>query len=202
MLKHHIFQNTGYTMALVFLDIWCRIFMLIKLHKQITLAIERIFMNILVLSDTHGETARAEEIFHRLNPAASFDLIIHCGDYQKDAVLLEKRLGVKVVSVPGNCDGCKKRNFKVVDTSAGRILVTHGYAEDVKNDFTRVYYLALENDCIAACFGHSHIPVETEIAGVKLINPGSLTNPRGGSNPSCAIIATTEKSLTATIINY
>lgn len=159
-------------------------------------------MNILVFSDTHGRTSQAQEIFNRLNPAASFDLIIHCGDLNRDAVLLEQRLGVKVVSVLGNCDGCKTRDFKVVETPAGRILVTHGYAENVKRDYTSLYYLALENDCIAVCFGHSHIPVVTDLAGIKLINPGSLTNPRGGSKPSCAIIAAKENVLTASIIEY
>lgn len=159
-------------------------------------------MNILVFSDTHGQIGKAEEIYRKLNPSASFDLIIHCGDHQSDARQLKDRLLIDVISVPGNCDGCRKRNFKVLETPAGRILITHGHTEDVKNDYTRLYYLALENNCIAACFGHSHIPVVTEIGGIKLINPGSLTQPRGGSMPSCAIIAATEKSLVSSIIKY
>ena len=63
-------------------------------------------------------------------------------------------------------------------------------------------YLAEEYDCRCVCFGHTHVPVNETVAGIHLLNPGSLTNPRGGSKPSCALIVATEKALTATIVNY
>ena len=91
---------------------------------------------------------------------------------------------------------------QVLETPAGRIAVTHGHTENVKWHLQNRCYLAEEYDCRCVCFGHTHVPVNETVAGIHLLNPGSLTNPRGGSKPSCALIVATEKNLTATIVNY
>ena len=44
-------------------------------------------MKILLLSDTHGLLDKVYEIYGKLN---HIDLIIHCGDYQRDAHTLEE----------------------------------------------------------------------------------------------------------------
>ena len=36
--------------------------------------------------------------------------------------------------------------------------------------------------------GHTHIPRNQQIGNVRYVNPGSPTRPRGGSDPSIAIM--------------
>jgi len=159
-------------------------------------------VNILVFSDTHGNTDRAIEMYERLSAGIHFDLIIHCGDYIKDASEIEAALGIETVAVPGNCDGCRDRKFKIVETPSGKILVTHGHAENVKFALQNLVYLAKENGCNMACFGHTHCAVNDVVSGVHLINPGSLTNPRDGSSGSCAILVASGGEPAASIVYY
>lgn len=167
-------------------------------------------MNILVVSDTHGDIEKAVEMYGRVNGeltspegrSKKIDLIIHCGDYQRDASALEQRVNVPVVSVPGNCDRCFERSFQIVSAPSGNILVTHGHMENVDRDMSGLVYLAEENGCNAVCFGHTHIPVNTEFDGVHLINPGSLTRPRDMTNGSCAYIVSDENSFQSKIVYY
>ncbi len=159
-------------------------------------------MNILVLSDTHGQLDKALALFDRVSSFASIDLIIHCGDYIHDAYEIENETGIEVLAVPGNCDGCHDRNFKTLDVPGGRILVTHGNYEDVKYTYDRLLYLAEEQNCNIACFGHSHQAVCEIQDGIRLINPGSPSRPRDGSNGSCALLVCEEGKTAATIIKY
>lgn len=135
-------------------------------------------MKILLLSDTHGLLDKVYEIYGKLN---HIDLIIHCGDYQRDAHTLEDTLGIPIVSVKGNCDGASRPDREIVETPAGKLLITHGHLEGAGYDYNNLLYLAEEKDCIAVCFGHTHVPMCEDFGGIYLINPGSLTNPRDGS---------------------
>lgn len=159
-------------------------------------------MNIIVLSDTHGKLDKALELIGRIETFADIDLIIHCGDFLHDALDIEEETGIEVVCVPGNCDGCFERKFRTVDVPGGRILVTHGHMEDVKYDTTRLLYLAEEQKCNIVCFGHSHVAVCEMIDGIRIINPGSPSRPRDGSDGSCALLVCEEGKTAATIIKY
>ncbi len=159
-------------------------------------------MNILVLSDTHGAIDRAEEMFHRLSEGTPIDCVIHCGDHYKDALRLEESLGIEVICVHGNCDGQRSREVRVLETPAGRIAITHGHTENVDVTLQNLVYLAQEYECRAVCFGHTHVPINEIENGIRLLNPGSLSNPRGGSKPSCALMVATEKALTAALVAY
>jgi putative phosphoesterase len=163
-------------------------------------------MNIFVTSDTHGHLEKTYEMFEKLSGLTAdgerIDKIIHCGDYQRDAGSIEGYLATPVISAAGNCDGQRGRDFKICKTPYGSILVTHGHTEGVDSDYSRLVYLAQENDCFAACFGHTHIPVYDEYAGITLINPGSLTFPRDGTAGSCALINATEDDFSVAIYYY
>lgn len=159
-------------------------------------------MNILVLSDTHGEIQKALEMVKRVSVGMKVDRIIHCGDYYKDALRLEEETGIPVTAVHGNCDGQQEREVSVLETPAGKIAITHGHTENVKWSLQNLCYLAEEYGCRCVCFGHTHVPVNETVSGIHLLNPGSLTNPRGGSRPSCGLLVATEKSLAATLMEY
>ena len=156
-------------------------------------------MKILLLSDTHGNLDKVYEIYEKLT---GIDLIIHCGDYQKDAHQLEDTLGIPVISVKGNCDRCQQTDRAFVDTPYGRIMVTHGHMESCKTNYNQLLYAAEEAGCIAVCFGHTHRPVCENFSGIHLINPGSLSQPRDGTNGSYAILRSTREDFYANIIYY
>lgn len=160
-------------------------------------------MNIMVLSDTHGELDRAREMYERISTSiCKIDRIIHCGDFIKDAHEIEEQTGTHVSCVPGNCDGCNKERFEIVETPAGKIMITHGHMENVNFSLMNLKYLAEQHGCSAVCFGHTHVPVNEVSSGIRFINPGSLTNPRSGSKSSCALIIANDNKLAATIIEY
>jgi len=156
-------------------------------------------MKILLLSDTHGDLSKVYEIYEKQN---NIDLIIHCGDYQKDAYELEDTLCVPVVSVKGNCDGGQQIDRQIVETPYGNILVTHGHTEGIDFGYDRLLYTAEAEGCFAACFGHTHVPISEDFDGIHLINPGSLSKPRDGSNGSYAILRCTEEDFYVNIVYY
>ncbi len=90
----------------------------------------------------------------------------------------------------------------MLETPAGRIAITHGHTENVDVTLQNLVYLAQEYECRAVCFGHTHVPINEIENGIRLLNPGSLSNPRGGSKPSCALMVATEKALTAALVAY
>lgn len=158
-------------------------------------------MKILLLSDTHGDLTKPFQIWGKLN---NIDLILHCGDYQSDAEFLEEQWGVSVISVLGNSDNESfVEDRKVVETPYGNILLTHGHREFVNFErWDKLLYLAEENNCIAVCFGHTHRAFCENFDGIRLINPGSLSEPRDGSDGTYAIIESTEDDFSVNIIHY
>lgn len=84
-------------------------------------------MKIFVISDTHGRTEKVEEVWNRLTDV---DLVLHLGDYEKDAQRLAQIFGVEVIGVKGNMDGSYSReDYRIVDTEYGKLLAdprTHG----------------------------------------------------------------------------
>lgn len=158
-----------------------------------------LFMKILLLSDTHGDLNRVFRITEKLT---DIDLILHCGDYQYDAELLEDSLDIPVISVRGNCDSNTREDKEIIETPYGKLLLTHGNWEFVDFKYDNLLYMAEENGCFAACFGHTHTACTEEIDGIHLINPGSLTEPRDGSGGTYAILNCTEDDFYADIIRY
>ena len=160
-------------------------------------------MKYLVVSDTHGSIGKVLEIYRAAGGADTFGGIIHLGDYARDAENIEEELGCDVIGVLGNCDGdYGSGDFKVLDTDAGRILLTHGHSQRVKMTYMNLVYRAQELDCVAALFGHTHIPTYEEEGGIILLNPGSLTYPGDGSNGSYAILDIEGDEINASILYY
>src|SRR5688500_9922325 len=101
-------------------------------------------MKILVLSDTHGETDKAEEVIRKQN---HIDLIIHLGDYFRDAQKLSGMFPqIPIEYIYGNSD------FMIGDVEAEKgleykgkkILITHGHRYSVKWDYDKLYKKAEE----------------------------------------------------------
>lgn len=168
-------------------------------------------MNIFITSDTHGDLTNVLEMYDVITSENtpegvphfdSFDCLIHCGDYKKDAYELSKKLGLDVYCAFGNCDGHWSPDFDIVDTDAGSIVVTHGHMEDINNTHEHLYELAEDQGCNCICYGHSHIPVFDEENGYMVINPGSPSRPLDGTDGSCAVLTADENGYRGELVYY
>lgn len=157
-----------------------------------------IVMKILVIGDTHGKLNKVRDIWPKLR---DIDLIAHTGDHYSDALRLEEELLVPVAAVGGNCDSSGPA-FAVLDTEYGKILLTHGHRDGVKWDLNTLKYRAMEKDCRAVFFGHTHQSLSIEEDGIHFVNPGSLSLPRDNSSGSYAIVRTAEDRFEASIVFY
>lgn len=157
-------------------------------------------MKILVIGDTHGKLNKVRDIYAKLT---NIDLIAHTGDHLRDGEALSREFNVPVVAVKGNCDGSySKDDFEIIKTEYSNILITHGHMDNVNYQLTSLMYKAMENDCKAVFFGHTHCSFIDESNGIHFVNPGSLTQPRDGSDGSYAIVRTSETDFNASIVYY
>ena len=154
-------------------------------------------VKIIVTGDTHGELKR---FFDVMAKTEGVDAIIHCGDFYRDSIEIERKTGIPVTSVRGNCDDYQGPETATLETPAGRIIAVHGH--HLSCDPTRLSYLAEENGAKMVCFGHTHIAGIETVGGIKVVNPGSLVRPRDGSEGTYAVVMATEESLTANIVRY
>lgn len=155
-------------------------------------------MKILLIGDTHGKLKKLRDIWSKLH---DIDLIAHTGDHYSDALKIAEEFSTPTIAVGGNCDGSGPET-ETIDTEYGRVLMTHGHREGVKYDLNNLYYRALEGDCRAVFYGHTHCSSIVESRGIYFVNPGSLTLPRDNSSGSYAIVRTAEDSFDASIVYY
>lgn len=151
-------------------------------------------MRLFVISDTHGEIEAAARAFMQHE---GIDMIVHLGDYIRDAKRLSSMLGIPVKAVRGNCDGAmtKAGSETVLDTEYGKILLTHGHMYSVYYDPLKLLLECREKGYRAAFFGHTHVAFTETDDGITLLNPGSLTNPRDGRGGSYAVADVTADRL-------
>ena len=129
-------------------------------------------MKIAVFSDTHGSTARMLSAAEALRP----DALVHLGDYERDADCLAAAFPeIPLYRVCGNCDVAPAAPQElVVEFGPVRALLTHGhrYAADWGR-LDPMVYAAQEEGCALVLYGHTHRAENTELGGVKLVNPGT-----------------------------
>jgi len=155
-------------------------------------------LKLFVISDTHGRIDKAVEIYKSLT---DIDMIIHLGDYWSDAQKLMEQLQVPVLSLKGNMDGVFANDgYHILETDFGKIFLTHGHMESVKQNLNNIMYKAESLGCKAVFFGHTHVPLFYQAEGLYLLNPGSLTLPTGGRKGSYAVVDITDHSLDASIL--
>jgi len=140
-------------------------------------------MQILVMSDTHGDSSVIEKV-RGFYP--NIDILIHCGDSELpfSHQVLE---GMK--KVRGNCDvDSAFPDEIVIDVDDIKVFATHGHLFNVKSSLLSLSYRAKEVDAQIACFGHSHMLGAEMIDGILFLNPGSLLKPRGRQEKSFAVV--------------
>lgn len=132
-------------------------------------------MKAAVFSDTHGSTYLMVQAVRRARP----DLLIHLGDYERDAGVLRREFPeLPLFAVCGNCDVVPLAPaVDLVPLGPVKAMITHGHLYNVKYGLDSLVYAAQEKEAKLALFGHTHQALYEEIGGVKLLNPGAGCGP-------------------------
>jgi len=146
-------------------------------------------MRILVVSDTHGDWRSLVSALNLLG--RSVQALLHLGDGSGD-VRAAARSGAPMppaYGVRGNVDNDSSvpliRHF---DANGRTVIVAHGHRYPLGEGTSCLSSAARDAGARAFFFGHTHVPQYEERGGVVILNPGSLSRPRGPWGPSLAIV--------------
>lgn len=155
-------------------------------------------MRILVLSDSHGNTAALRKAINAQKEAKH---IFFLGDNIRDIESVKDDYPDRTFySVSGNCDfGSLALTTDIAVIEGRKILFTHGHKFFVKQSTVPLRQAAAQRNIQIALFGHTHIPVTVYEEGVWLVNPGSVSAPREG-RPTYAVIDIEQNGIMPIII--
>lgn len=145
-----------------------------------------------VISDTHGLVLPGVT-----TAFADLDLILHAGDLDTPEVLRQLERLAPVVAVRGNMDrGPWAERLPVAETVECEGVAI--YVRHILND--------MDLDPSAAGFGvvvsgHTHRPEQRRRGGVLFLNPGSASMPRGGTQPSVAVLTFSRQRIEARFVD-
>ena len=144
-------------------------------------------MKILIISDTHGLLWYLDEV---LKKVGLIDMLIHCGDIQKDEDPIKEAVNCPVYMVAGNNNfGSLLEKELFLNIGNYHIMVTHGHRYSVGYGLDMLAASAKSKGADIVMFGHTHVPLIKKVDGITLINPGSITIPRqSGRRPSYAFM--------------
>lgn len=137
-------------------------------------------MRIAVIADTHDRLP--DFLLSQLEGA---DEIWHLGDVCQPEILARiESLGSPVYVVRGNCDG--EMNWPLA-----RTLERHGR----RFFLTHIPPFQKLSGCDVVLHGHTHVPRDEIIEGIRFLNPGCVTRPNRGAPASFAFLDIEEGSL-------
>ncbi|WP_105619125.1 metallophosphoesterase family protein [Vallitalea okinawensis] len=159
-------------------------------------------MKVLVISDTHKDISKVRKILKRIK--SRIDYVIHLGDHINDALDLSYEFhDLHFECVAGNCDWFSNEdNEKCIYIDDKKFFITHGHHYGVKGSTQRIALHGKKLGVDGVLFGHSHVPVNDWVDDLFLMNPGSLTQPRGYEGPSYGIITIVNGKIEGQIIEY
>ena len=159
-------------------------------------------MKILIVSDSHGTTGPLRTAIMKETP----DMLIHLGDSEYPQAEIAKWAGAPktaCIFVKGNCDTYTfdpslARNEAVFTLNGHKIYCAHGHRQRVNYGLLTLSLTAQEQGCDICMFGHTHVPYDSfgdaisdfnrfyesgfgTPSGPRILNPGSIALPRGGS---------------------
>ena len=130
---------------------------------------------ILVVSDSHGDDQIVEDIVAKFGNKV--DTMFHTGDsefYQKNPLVQQFHI------VIGNMDyGVDFPVAQVVELPEAKVFETHGHKYNVNFGLTTIMLAGEEQAADIILFGHTHQLLATMEQGMLLVNPGSISQPRG-----------------------
>jgi len=152
-------------------------------------------MRILVVSDTHGDYRSLATVLRLLG--RSVQALLHLGDGSAD-IMAAARCGVPMppaYGVRGNMDNdASVPLIRTFDAEGRKVLAAHGHRYPLGDGVSCLFSAARDAGAKAFFFGHTHIPDHQEHGGITVLNPGSLSRPRGPWGPSFAIVESVPSS--------
>lgn len=150
-----------------------------------------------VVADTHHSFKWLPLAAERLGKV---DLLFHLGDFAPDVEQVALALGgVPFAAVRGNNDsGSVYSKMRVERVEDAWILLVHG---DAFYTIGQMADKARDLRCAAVLFGHTHEPLLRADGEILIVNPGSLSLPRRGSRPSCALLEVEGKDIYVKMIS-
>lgn len=154
-------------------------------------------MKLLIASDLHGSEYFCKKLIDAFN-RENADKLLFLGDIlyhgprndlpkdynPKKVVEILNSIKDKILCVRGNCDtevdGMVLEfpimaDYAVVIADDTVIYASHGHKFNPKN-------LPPMNKGEVFISGHTHIPIDVDVDGIRCLNPGSLSIPKEGSN--------------------
>lgn len=132
-------------------------------------------MKYLVVSDNHGVESYLEDI--RDKWTNEVDYFFHCGDSELSP---DHEIWSTFEVVKGNCDYYSDYDtVKLIETKEDNILLTHGHLFNVNMTAEKLLYQAEEMQANIILYGHTHQLFATMLDDILLLNPGSISQPRG-----------------------
>lgn len=150
---------------------------------------------ILVVSDSHGNHTNLRKAIEVFGPRGEqLEMLIHLGDLQCSLENLQKLVSCPIEAVKGNCDIFGNLPItKLITIGKETVLLTHGHRYECKWSTTPMKELAKANGAGVVLFGHTHIPLIDNSPDVKMMNPGSISEPRQeGRRPTYLVITIEE----------
>lgn len=144
-------------------------------------------MKILVISDTHKNISNVIKV---MNNIQHIDRIIHLGDNIIDAEDIESIYNIPIDYVAGNCDFYLD-NYpieKIINLYNNRIYITHGHLHKVKWEYDTIFAAGKEKNVNVVLFGHTHKSFLSYNEDIIIMNPGSISQPRGDKTPTFGIL--------------
>ena len=128
-------------------------------------------MRIAVIADTHDRVPD-----HLLRAIASADEIWHLGDVcEEESLAKVETAGPRVVVVCGNCDhSAAWPMVRTFELEGFRISLIHIPPKEVPAGVDLVLH------------GHTHVPRDQMVGGVRFLNPGTVSKANKGAPPSFA----------------
>ncbi|MCF0136655.1 MAG: metallophosphoesterase [Lachnospiraceae bacterium] len=162
-------------------------------------------MRYLVLSDTHNNITAARDLIEQLHDR--IDGVLHMGDmvtdFNKLKNMYQDRYGLAFAGVCGNCDlFSTEPDTRCFTVEGRRVLMFHGHQHGVKYGTRYLKEVAEENKANIVLFGHTHVPLMEEAEGILYLNPGSLSEPRGGSRAGFALLEIEKGKAAAVLYKY
>lgn len=151
-------------------------------------------MKIGILSDSHFTNPYRCDVPEWVAAAfADVDMIIHAGDVEHPDFLRALSSIAPIYAVRGNCDshGFDTPEYMSIETGHGHITVAH------RADVARRHLIPESKVMV---YGHTHISLINQETDLLVINPGSITLPRGGLPASVALLTIDATGIDARLI--
>ena len=144
-------------------------------------------MKVLIISDSHG---RDENLRKAIGQEAPIDLLIHAGDWEGEpSRILGEKTEYEIKTVAGNMDwSASLESSQLFPLGKHLVFLTHGHRYGVHYGMRGLLDAAEEYGADVVIFGHIHTPVNEELEGVLLLNPGSIAKPRQGPEKTYMVI--------------